>query len=56
MRLEFKKRQLVARNSGLPLAFLRFLPVQTIRHGCRSLFDCRSRLDYAIAEQSGFRS
>ena len=56
MRLEFKKRQLVASNSGLPLAFLCILPLQMIRHGCRFLFDCRSRQDGAIAEQSSFMS
>jgi hypothetical protein len=27
-----------------------------IRHGCRSPFDCRSRQEYAITEQSGFKS
>jgi len=33
MRLEFKKRQQVASNSGLPLAFLCILPLQMMRHG-----------------------
>jgi hypothetical protein len=38
MRLEFKKRQLVASNSGLPLAFLRFPLLQMCATDVVSLF------------------